>query len=147
MKVVLLENVAGLGQAGEVKEVAHGFGRNFLLPRRLATLATPQARQQAASLEQAELRRQTSKEAELDELAGKLQEISLSIKVKAGVEGKLYGAVTSARVARELARQGIEVDRRNIVLPQPMRQVGSYPVVIRLRHDLAPELTVVIEGE
>ncbi|MBI4287589.1 MAG: 50S ribosomal protein L9 [Chloroflexi bacterium] len=147
MKVVLLEEVAGLGKAGDAVEAAPGYARNFLLPRKLATPATPAALKEAEAIREAEARRQAKTEAELAELAQKLRSLSVSIKAKAGAEGKLFGSVTTAQIARELKQMGYDLDRRRIELAEPIRAVGAYPVTVRITRDLTPQITVNVTGE
>ena len=144
MKVVLLEEVSGLGKTGDTVDVAPGYGRNFLLPRKLATAATPAAVKEAEALKQAEIRRQARTEAEVVELARKLGGISVKIKAKIGAEGKLYGSITSSHIARELKQQGYDLDKRKIEISEPIRQVGNFPVTIHLSKDLAPQITIVV---
>ena len=144
MKVVLLEEVSGVGKTGDTVEVAPGYARNYLLPRKLATKATPAAIKEAEALKQAEIRRQARTEAEIAELAQKLQGISVNIKAKTGAEGKLYGSITSSQIARELKQQGFDLDKRKIELSEPIRQVGSFPVTIHISKDMTPQITVVV---
>ena len=144
MKVVLLEEVSGVGKMGDTVEVAPGYARNYLLPRKLATKATPAAIKEAEALKQAEIRRQARTEAEIGELAQKLQGISVNIKAKTGAEGKLYGSITSSQIARELKQQGFDLDKRKIELSEPIRQVGSFPVTIHISKDMTPQITVVV---
>lgn len=147
MKVVLLEDVSGLGKLGDTADVSPGYARNFLLPRKLATPATAAAIKEAEVMRQAEARRQARTEAEVAELAKKLEGVSVSIKTKTGAEGKLFGSVTTAHIARELKQLGYDVDRRRIELTEPIRAVGAYPVTVRITKDLAPQITVNVAGE
>lgn len=147
MKVVLLEEVPGLGKTGDTADVAPGYARNFLLPRKLATAATPAAVKEAENLRQAEARRQARTEADLAELARKLQGLSVSIKAKTGAEGKLFGSVTTSHIARELKQMGYDLDKRRIELTEPIRSVGAYPVTVRIAKDLAPQITVNVAGD
>lgn len=147
MKVVLLEDVSGLGKLGDTADVASGYGRNFLFPKKLATLATAAAIKEAEVMRQAEARRQARTEAEGAELAKKLEGVSVSIKAKSGAEGKLFGSVTTAHIARELKQLGFDVDRRRIELAEPIRAVGAYPATVRITKELAPQITVNVAGE
>ena len=144
MKVILLEEVSGLGKTGDTVEVAPGYGRNFLLPRKIATVATPAAIKEAEALKQAEIRRQARTEAEIAEVAKKLEGTSVNIKAKTGAEGKLYGSITTSHIARELKQQGYDLDKRKIELSEPIRQVGNFAVTIHLAKDLTPHITVVV---
>lgn len=147
MKVVLLEDVSGLGKLGDTADVSPGYARNFLFPRKLATPATAAALKEAEVMRQTEARRQARTEAEVAELAKKLEGVSVSVKAKSGAEGKLFGSVTTAHIARELKQLGYDVDRRRIELSEPIRAVGAYPVTVRITKDLAPQITVNVAGE
>ncbi len=147
MKVVLLDEVTGLGKPGDTVDAAPGYVRNFLVPRKLATPATAAALKEAESIRGAEARRLAKSEAELTELAGKLKAASVSIKAKAGAEGKLFGSVTTAHIARELKQMGDDLDRRRIELAEPIRAVGAYSVIVRITKDLTPQITVNVTGE
>jgi large subunit ribosomal protein L9 len=138
-----------LGQRGQVVNVAAGYARNFLLPKRLALLATP------GNLRTLEHRRRVwaAKEAhEADEaraLAGQLAQIGLTVAKKAGEGGTLYGSVTTTEIATLLAEKGVVVDRRRIVLEEPIKSLGSHEVSIRLHRDVrgAVKVEVVAEGD
>ncbi len=147
MKVVFLQNVEGSGRTGEIKDVADGFARNFLLPRRLAAPATADAVRRAESLAAAEARRQ----AELDEQARTLAEklsVPIVITVRAGEKGRLYGSVTSADIAEEASKlAGQEVDRHSLVLEEPIKEVGIHEVPLRLTHNVEATLTVEVVAE
>jgi large subunit ribosomal protein L9 len=147
MKVVFLQNVEGSGRTGEIKEVADGFARNFLLPRRLAAPASPDAIKRAEALAVAEARRQ----AELDEQARTLAEkltAPIVITVRAGEQGRLYGSVTAVDIAEEASKlAGQEVDRHLLVLEEPIKEVGTYEVPLRLTHNVEATLMVEVVGE
>jgi large subunit ribosomal protein L9 len=145
MKVVFLQDVPNVAKAGEVKEVAAGYGRNFLIPRKLAALASPQAISQVKTSEKAQART----DEELVELAQKLEGKEVSLKAHAGAKERLYGSITSADIAAELEKvTKITVDKRKIELAEPIRQLGSYELTIRLGKDITPKITVnVIEEE
>jgi large subunit ribosomal protein L9 len=148
MKVVFLQNVEGMAQIGQVKEVADGYGRNFLLPKKMAALATPGAMRQAEVQVKVEAARVAKQEAELSDLAKKLEAAGITIKVKAGEEGKLFGSVSSADIAQGLLQvANLEVDRRKIELEEPIKQVGTYEVILRLSKTVTARLKVVVEPE
>ena len=147
MRVLLLKDVYKLGHAGDVKKVADGYARNFLIPQRLATLATANAIKQAESLRQNAAIARAKLNAELSGVADKLNALVITFSVKAGETGKLYGSVTSAQIADEIKKtSGLEVDRRNIG-HQPLRELGEYKVPVRLTTDLIPQVKVVIHRE
>ena len=147
MKVILREDVEKLGKAGEVVKVADGFGRNFLLPRQLAVPANVR---NLKSLEHdrrvIEARvKKTRKTAE--SLATRLSSVSLTIPAKAGEEGKLFGAITSRDIAEALGKAGVPVDRKTVLLSDPIKQLGDYKVKIKAGGDLAPEISVSVVAE
>jgi large subunit ribosomal protein L9 len=147
MKVVFLQNVEGSGRTGEIKDVADGFARNFLLPRRLAAPATADAVRRAEAIATAEARRQ----AELDEqariLAGKMS-TPIVITVRAGEQGRLYGSVTAADIAAEASKlAGQEMDRHLLVLDEPIKEVGVYEIPLRLTTNVSAALMIEVVAE
>ena len=148
MKVVFLQDVEGMAHIGEVKEVADGYGRNFLLPKKLALLATPGAMRQAETQRKVEVARLTRLDAEMTDLAKRLEATGITIRVKAGAEGKLFGSVSSADIAQGLLQvANLEVDRRKIELEEPIKQVGTYEVILRLTKTVSARLKVAVEPE
>jgi large subunit ribosomal protein L9 len=147
MKVVFLQNVEGSGRIGEIKEVADGFARNYLLPRRLAAPATPDAVRRGEARAAAEARRQ----AELDEQARALVERMappIVITARVGEQGRLYGSVTSGDIAEEVSKlTGEEVDRHLVVLEEPIKQLGTYEIPVRLTRNVEATVTVEVVGE
>ena len=149
MKVLLLRDVYKLGRAGDVKKVADGYGRNFLIPQGLATLATPGALKQADRIRQSGLAERARLNQEMTAVAERLQGLNLTFAARAGETGKLYGSITTGDITQAIERvTGIHVDRRHVA-HQPLRELGTHSVPIRLTMDLAPEVTVVVtrEGE
>jgi large subunit ribosomal protein L9 len=148
MKVVLLEDVANVGRAGEVKEVADGYGRNFLLPRKLALLATPSALKAAEAQLQKEKERQQRFAAETTKLAEQLEGLLITFKERVTGEDRLYGSVRDSDIARELSQlTGLDIAKEKIELEEPIRQLGEYEVPVRLSEDLTPKIKVVVTGE
>ncbi len=146
MKVLLLKDVYKLGRAGDVKKVADGYGRNFLLPQKLAMLATPGAVKQAEKIRQAALSERTRLNTEMGSVAEKLQAVTLNFNARAGETGRLYGSITTGDISAAIEREtGIHIDRRHIA-HQPLRELGTYKVAIRLTVDLIPEIAVVVKG-
>ena len=136
MKVILKEDIVNLGDMGNVVEVKNGYGRNYLIPRDLAVEANTKNIKQLEhqqKLLQSKIKKATT-EAEL--LAGKVSSISISIEVKSGEEGKLFGSVTSKDIAEAIAAQGIEIDKRKIVLNEPIKRLGEYEVPVKMRQDV-----------
>jgi large subunit ribosomal protein L9 len=143
MEVILLQDVARLGKAGDVCRVAPGFARNHLIPKGLAVVATGGALSELEQRRQVEARREKALEAEATELASKLEGVTLTISAKTGEKERLYGSVTTGDIARALEEEtGIEVDRRKIELEEPIRQLGIYTVPIRLLSYLTATIRV-----
>jgi large subunit ribosomal protein L9 len=147
MKVLLIKDVYKLGRAGEVKKVADGYGRNFLIPQGLAVLATPGALRQVEKIRsQAEIRRAALNE-ELKELAERISGVTLTFAAKAGETGKLYGSITTQDVATALQEKTrYEVKRQQIDM-QPIRNLGEYTAHVRLTMDLVPEVKIIVHRE
>jgi len=147
MKVLLMQDVYKLGHAGDVKKVADGFGRNFLLPQGLAVLATPGA---LKSIERIRAKASATREllnSELKGVAEKIQGMVLTYTTKAGETGKLYGSITTAEIAEDITKQiGANIDRRQIE-SQPIRTVGEHKARIRLTIDLVPEVKIIVQRE
>ena len=148
MDVLLLKDVEEVGKAGEVHGVAGGYARHFLIPRGLAVAATERALKQAKSWREAEARRQERLRAQAEELASRLEKITLHFEAKVGEKERLYGSITSGDIAEALERElGQSIDKRKIELPEPIRELGTHKVTVRVAGDLAPEVTVVVERE
>jgi large subunit ribosomal protein L9 len=147
MEVILKEDVANLGLRGEVVKVADGFGRNYLLPRKLAMQATEANKAVIEQMKAAAERRSASEKAQAEELSTKLDPIVLSFTRKSGEAGHLFGSVTSADIAAELTNQGFEVDRRKIQLGDPIKGVGDFKVAIRLHREVTARVTVKVLAE
>lgn len=150
MKVLLLKDVYKLGRAGEVKKVANGYGRNYLIPQGLAVLATPGALKSAERIRVEAEKRRAVLNQELGGIAEQLQGLVLTFAVKAGDTGKMYGSVTPQDVADAINEkiEGLDIKRQQIEM-QPIRMLGKHSVHVRLTMDLTPELTVIAyrEGE
>ena len=148
MKVLLKHDVPKLGKAGQVKNVANGYARNYLIPQGVAVLATPGAMKQADVLARSEQLRQAKLAADAGALAAVLQETTLTFQVRAGEGGKLYGSITAQQIADELKNKAeLEIDRRKLELREPIRSLGTHKVVVHLASELQPELTVIVVGE
>lgn len=145
MKVIFLQDVSKVAKTGEVKEVADGYGRNFLLPQRLAVPATAGALKEMEALIKREASRRAKTEAELAELANQLNGKEVVLKAKAGAEKQLYGSITTADITAALeSTHSLVVDKRKIELAETIRQVGSYDVVVKLSKDLVPQIKVTV---
>ncbi|MFQ5407599.1 MAG: 50S ribosomal protein L9 [Anaerolineales bacterium] len=147
MKVLLLRDVYKLGHAGDVKKVADGYARNYLLPRRLAIPATAGALKQADRVRAAATELRVKENREKAGLAERLADLQLAFPVRASEQGKLYGSVTHQMIADAITTAvGESIDRRSIMSP-PLRQIGEYHVPIRLTSDLVPNVHVLVHHE
>ncbi len=147
MEVILKEDVANLGHRGDVVKVADGYGRNFLLPRKLALQATDANKAVIETMKSAAARRSASEKVQAEELVAKLEPLVLSFTRKSGEAGHLFGSVTSADIAADLANQGFEVDRRKIVLNEPLKTVGDHSVAIKLHREVTAHVKVKVLAE
>lgn len=131
MKVILLEDVEKLGAVGSVVNVKNGFGMNYLLPRKLAVKATPAALKRIDRMKAEAVRSLEKKKRRAEELVNALNGVKLEFKVKAGEEGRLYGAITSRHIAEQLEKTaGMKLDHRKIVLEEPLKKLGAYEVPV-----------------
>lgn len=147
MKVLLIKDVYKLGRAGDIKKVANGYGRNFLIPQGLAILATPGALKQVDQIRSNASANRDALNQELSGLAQQLSDLVLSFSTKAGETGKLYGSITTQNIAAAIKEKiNVEVDRREIET-QAIRTLGTHKVAIRLTMDLMPEVTVIVRRE
>jgi len=147
MEVILKEDVAKLGSAGDVVKVAEGYGRNFLLPRKLAIEASKANKTVIEQMKASAARKSATEKAGAEELAKKFDNVSLEFTRKVGEKDHLFGSVTSADLADALAKQGFEVDRRKIQLDEPLKSLGEYDVPIRLHKDVTARFKVVVKKE
>mgnify|MGYP001076492211 CR=1 FL=1 len=146
MRVIFLEDVPNVARAGEIKEVANGYGRNYLIPQKLALLANSPATNLTAIHRKLTAKNQT--EDALVKLASQLEGREVTLKARVGAKDRLYGSVTSADIATELQNSaGIAIDKRKIELAEPIRQLGSYEVVIKLAKDIMPKIKVIVTAE
>lgn len=148
MKVVLLRDVPNLGRAGEVKEVADGYARNYLIPKGLATPATEGLVRHAVETRQAAEQRRARQLTTAQEMAARLQGATVTLRARAGQGERLYGSITAQQIAEAIAQQlGVEVDRRRIELEAPIRTLGTHSVKVRLGPAIAAQVQVVVERE
>ena len=148
MKVVFLEDVPNIAKAGDVKEVADGHGRNFLIPKKLAALVRTEITSRLEAQGREKTKKQEKMEAELARMADQLEGKEITLKAKAGAKERLYGRVTSADIAAALERTtGVNVDKRKIELAEPIRELGSFDVAIRLAKDVIPKIKVTVGEE
>jgi len=147
VNLILQEDVPALGDAGDLVKTKVGYARNYLLPKGKAILATESKIEQLEHNKRVVEEKLAKQLKDLSALRDRLQNLSLSITAKSGEEGKLFGSVTSAHVAALISEKGFEIDRRKIVLSEPIREVGDHKVPIRLRGELVAEVTVSVTAE
>jgi large subunit ribosomal protein L9 len=147
MEVILREDIDNLGTRGQVVKVAPGYARNFLLPKRMAVAATEANKKIVEQERQAHLRKEAKIQGEAQELAKLMTGATVRIAQKAGENDQLFGSVTSKDIAEALAAQNYNIDRRKILLEEPIRQLGEYKVTVRLHKDVPVEITVVVAKE
>ena len=147
MEVILKEDVPTLGSRGDVVKVADGYGRNYLLPRKLAIEATHSNRAVIEQMKQAALRRAASDKAEAEVQSKLLEAVSLSFTRKAGEKDQLFGSVTSGDIAAALEAKGFAIDRRKIHLDEPLKHIGEFKVPIRLYKGVDATVKVVVDKE
>ena len=146
MDVLLLQDVDQLGLAGDIRRVADGYARNYLIPRQLAVVASPGATRQAQLQRQASTRRQAKELSEAQALAQLLDERTVTFQARAGESDRLYGSITSANIAEALEEKADqEVDRRKIELDEPLKELGTHAVTVRLAAEAEAKVTVIIE--
>jgi large subunit ribosomal protein L9 len=148
MKVVFLQDVPNVARAGEMKEVADGYARNFLIPKKLAAQADPKMMNAIEAQVRARARQVAQTEAEMTELASQLDGKEITIKARVGANDRLYGSITSGDIIAEIEKSfGVIVDKRKIGLEDPIRELGSHEVPIRLTKDIVPSITVTVSEE
>ena len=146
MKVILLQDVKGKGKKGQMLEVSDGYARNFMLPRKLAIEATPDAVNTMKMNDKATAERIAREKAEALEISKKLRAMTLVVKAKGGGAGRLFGSVTNQEIADALEKNGgIKLDKRKIVIADPIKSVGTYTVNCKLGYEISAPLTVKIE--
>ena len=143
MKVILRSNVEGVGNTGDVVEVANGYAQNFLMPKGLAMRATEGAVSQAAAMKRSRDLQDLKQREVAEEAAQRLEAVAISIQARVGQDDQLYGSVTTSDIAEAVqAQTGIELDRRNMSLEEPIRQVGTHQVEMRLHPEVRAQLTI-----
>ena len=147
MEVILKEDVAKLGSRGDVVKVAAGYGRNFLLPRKLAIIANEGNKAVIAQMKSAAVRRSAKEKAQAEELGKQFEGVSVTFIRKSGEHDQLFGSVTSGDIAEALEKKGFNIDRRKIALHEPLKTLGEFTVPVKLHKDVTAHLKVVIEKE
>ncbi len=144
MKVILLQDVKGKGKKGQMLEVSDGYARNFMLPRKLAIEATPDAINTMRMNDKATQERIAREKAEAMATAQQLRDMTVTVTAKGGGSGRLFGSVTNQEIADALAKAGIKLDKRKISISDPIKNVGTYTVTCKLGYEISAPLTVKI---
>jgi len=147
MEVILKEDVTKLGSRGEVVKVAEGYGRNYLIPKKLAIEATAANRAVIEQMKASAVRRSAREKGDAQVLAQQVEAVTVSFTRKSGERDQLFGSVTSADIAHELEHKGVQIDRRKIQLDEPLKHVGEFNVPVKLHKDVTVQLKVVINKE
>jgi len=147
MKVIFLTDVSGTAKSGEIKEVSDGYARNYLIPRKLAMVATADALNESKLRMQSKARKEAQTETEIAELGKILDGKSIEIKARVGMGSQLHGGVTATDIASALEGQGINVDKRKIELGEPITKTGSYEITVKLAAEIAPKIKVTVVPE
>ena len=147
MKVILLKDVKAQGKAGDVIEVSDGYARNYLFPNNLAKQATATALNSIKLAKEAEVRRKKIEHDEAVELCKKLASVTITVKVKSGANGKLFGALTAANISDALKAEGYEIDKKKIVLADPIKALGHYTVQIKPFAEVSGKVNINVVGE
>ena len=147
MEVILKEDIEKLGSRGDVVKVAEGYGRNFLLPRKLAIEASKGNKSVIEQMKASAVRRSASEKAEAEQLAKQFDNVSLEFTRKVGEKDHLFGSVTSSDIAEQLEKKGFTVDRRKIQLDEPLKSLGEYDVPIRLHREVTARFKVTVKKE
>jgi large subunit ribosomal protein L9 len=147
MEVILKEDMDHLGQRGDVVKVADGFGRNYLLPRKLAMQATAANKAVIEQMKESAVRRSAKEKGEAEQLVSQYDALVLEFERKTGENEHLFGSVTSSDIAHALEAKGFVVDRRKIHLEEPLKQIGEFHVPVRLHREVTAHVQVIIKGE
>lgn len=145
MKVILLQDVKGKGKKGQMLEVSDGYARNYMLPRKMAIEATADAVNTMRMNDKATQERIAREKAEALEVGKKLREMTVIVTAKGGGNGRLFGSITNAEIADALAKQGVKLDKRKIVMNETIKNVGTYTVTCKLGYEITAPLSVKIE--
>lgn len=147
MEVILKEDVPKLGSRGDVVKVAEGYGRNFLLPQRLAIVANSANKAVVVQMKAASIRRSAKEKSSAEELAKQFEGVDLTFQRKAGEHDQLFGSVTTGDIADALEKKGLTIDRRKIHIHEPIKTLGEFTIPVKLHRDVTAHLKVVIEKD
>lgn len=146
MRVILTQDVKSLGKKGDVVEVKEGYGRNFLIPRGLAVAADDGSLRRLKHEKAVQKGKEVREREEAEQVKAQLEKTTVTIRVKTGEKGRLFGSITASDVAAEIAKQGIEIDRRKIELEEPIKNLGNYTLTVRVYPGVTAQLKVVVEA-
>ena len=147
MEVILREDVDTLGHRGDVVKVAEGYGRNFLLPKKLAMEATAANKAVIEQMKQASVRRSAREKSEAELLVGQLEKVELVFERRVGENEHIFGSVTAAEIAHQLEEKGFHIDRRKLQLDEPLRQLGEFHVPVKLHREVTAHIKVTVKAE
>jgi large subunit ribosomal protein L9 len=147
MEVILKEDVETLGHRGDVVKVAEGYGRNFLLPKKLAIAATAANKAVIEQMKSSSVRKSAKEKGEAEELLKQLENASLEFTRKTGAENHLFGSVTAGDVAQALEAKGFHIDRRKVQLDDPLKQLGEFHIPVRLHREVTAHVKVTVNAE
>jgi large subunit ribosomal protein L9 len=147
MEVILKEDVSSLGHRGDVVKVAEGYGRNFLLPKKLAMEATAANKTVIEQMKQSAVRQSAREKTEAELLVGQLDKVELVFERKVGENEHIFGSVTSAEIAHQLEQKGFKIDRRKLQLDEPLRQLGEFHVPVKLHREVTAHIKVTVKAE
>ncbi len=145
MKIILKEDVKDLGAIGSIVDVSKGYGRNYLIPRNLAVEANPKNIKQFEHQKKVILEKVRKVRQSAEDIAGQISKMTISIEAQAGEEDKLFGSVTSKDIAEAIAEQGVEIDKRKILLEEPIKRLGTYSVSVKIHHDVTASVNVEVK--
>ncbi len=147
MQVILLEDVPSLGKAGDLVKVSDGYGRNYLIPQKKAIIGTEKGLKMLEHHKRLVQQRMTKMKKDLEQVAKQIEGLSCTFKKAVGESGKLFGSVTSMEIEAYLKENGIDVDRKKILLEEPIKSIGTFTVPIKLHSDLVAQLKVSVDQE
>jgi large subunit ribosomal protein L9 len=147
MEVILKEDIDSLGHRGDIVKVADGYGRNYLLPKKLAMQATAANKAVIEQMKASALRRSAKEKAEAEQLVVQLDAVALLFERKVGEHDHLFGSVTSADIAQQLEQQGFHLDRRKVHLDEPLKQTGEFLIPVKLHREVTAHIKVTVKGE
>jgi large subunit ribosomal protein L9 len=147
MEVILKEDISNLGNRGDVVKVADGYGRNYLLPKKLAMQATAANKAVIDQMKSSAVRKSAKEKTEAEALVGQLNAVALVFERKVGENDHLFGSVTSADIAAQLEQKGFTIDRRKVQLDEPLKQLGEFHIPVKLHREVTAHVAVTVKGE